>query len=120
MCGPISEEELVRELERAPAQAILMRGNPPLTRKGIEAGPSLRGISKQGVGVDSLDLAAAAKHGVTVTTAGDANSAAVAELTMALLLALRRDIVHLNKRMRAGFWDRPTYQGQELGGQTLG
>ena len=120
MGGAISEEELVRELQRVPTDAILMRGNPPLTRKVIEAGSSLKVISKQGVGVDSLDLAAAARHGVVVTTAGDANSAAVAELTMALLLALRREVVRLNKRMRAGYWDRPAYQGQELAGQTLG
>jgi D-3-phosphoglycerate dehydrogenase / 2-oxoglutarate reductase len=120
MSGPISEEDLLREMQRAPTDAILMRGNPPLTGKVIEAGSSLRVISKQGVGVDSLDLAAAAERGVMVTTAGDANSAAVAELTMALLLTLRRDVMRLNNRMRAGFWDRPTYQGQELGGQTLG
>ncbi|MBV8273925.1 MAG: hydroxyacid dehydrogenase [Verrucomicrobia bacterium] len=120
MRGPISEDDLVRELQRAPTDAILMRGNPPLTAKVIETVSSLRVISKQGVGVDSLDLAAAAKRGVMVTTAGDANSAAVAELTMALLLALRREVVHLNERMQAGYWDRPTYQGQGLDGQTLG
>jgi D-3-phosphoglycerate dehydrogenase len=120
MEGPITEEVLVRELQRAPTHAILMRGNPPLTSKVIEAGSTLKVIAKQGVGVDTLDLAAAAKQGVVVTTAGDANSGAVAELTMAFLLALRREVVRLNKRMRAGYWDRPTYQGQELLGQTLG
>jgi D-3-phosphoglycerate dehydrogenase / 2-oxoglutarate reductase len=120
MGGPITEEVLVRELQRVPTHAILMRGNPPLTSKVIEAGSTLKVIAKQGVGVDTLDLAAAAKQGVIVTTAGDANSGAVAELTMAFLLALRREVVQLNKRMRAGYWDRPTYQGQELLGQTLG
>jgi len=120
MEGPITEEVLVRELRRAPTHAILMRGNPPLTSKVIEAGSTLKVIAKQGVGVDTLDLAAAAKQGVVVTTAGDANSGAVAELTMAFLLALRREVVQLNKRMRAGYWDRPAYQGQELLGQTLG
>jgi D-3-phosphoglycerate dehydrogenase / 2-oxoglutarate reductase len=120
MEGPITEEVLVRELQRAPTHAILMRGNPPLTSKVIEAGSTLKVIAKQGVGVDTLDLAAAAKQGVVVTTAGDANSGAVAELTMAFLLALRREVMRLNNRMRAGYWDRPTYQGQELLGQTLG
>ena len=120
MEGAITEEVLVRELQRAPAHAILMRGNPPLTSEVIETGSSLKVIAKQGVGVDSLDLAAARKRGVVVTTAGDANSGAVAELTMAFLLALRREVVWLNKRIRAGYWDRPTYQGQELSGQTLG
>jgi len=120
MQGPITEEILIQEIQRVPTDAILMRGNPPLTSKVIEAGTRLKVISKQGVGVDTLDLAAAAKQGVVVTTAGDANSAAVAELTMAFLLALRREVVRLNQRMRAGYWDRPTYQGQELLGQTLG
>jgi phosphoglycerate dehydrogenase-like enzyme len=80
MPGPISEQDLLREMQRAPTDAILMRGNPPLTGKVIQAGSSLRVISKQGVGVDSLDLAAAGERGVMVTTAGDANSAAVAAL----------------------------------------
>jgi D-3-phosphoglycerate dehydrogenase / 2-oxoglutarate reductase len=71
MQGPISEVDLVREMQRAPADAILMRGNRPLTRKVIEAGSSLRVISKQCAGVDSLDLAAAAERGVMVTTTGD-------------------------------------------------
>lgn len=119
MPGPITEEILIQEVQRAPVDAILMRGNPPLTGKVIEAATRLKVISKQGVGVDTLDLAAAAKQGVVVATAGDANSSAVAELTMALLLALRREIVRLNERMRAGYWDRPAYQGQELLGQTL-
>jgi D-3-phosphoglycerate dehydrogenase / 2-oxoglutarate reductase len=120
MQRPITEEILIQEIQRVPTDAILMRGNPPLTSKVIEAATRLKVISKQGVGVDTLDLAAAAKQGVVVTTAGDANSGAVAELTMALLLALRREVMRLNKRMRAGYWDRPTYQGQELLGQTLG
>jgi D-3-phosphoglycerate dehydrogenase / 2-oxoglutarate reductase len=120
MQGPITEEILIQEIQRLPTEAILMRGNPPLTGKVIESAADLKVISKQGVGIDTLDLAAAAKQGVVVTTAGDANSGAVAELTMAFLLALRREVVRLNQRMRAGYWDRPTYQGQELLGQTLG
>jgi D-3-phosphoglycerate dehydrogenase len=120
MDGPITEEDLIREVQTAPTDAILMRGNPPLTRRVIEAASGLRVISKQGVGVDSLDLAAANDHGIVVTTAGDANSGAVAELTIALMLALRREVVRLDDRVRAGYWDRARYQGQELRGQTLG
>src|SRR5260370_20992400 len=120
MQGPMTEEILIQEIQRVPTDAILMRGNPPLTSKVIEAGTRLKGSSKQGVGVDTLDVVAADKQGLVVTTAGAANSAAVAELTMAFLLALRREVVRLNQRMRAGYWDRPTYQGQELLGQTLG
>lgn len=78
----------------------------------------LRVISRNGAGVDRIDLAAASRRGVVVTNAPGANRIAVAELTIALMLALCRDLVQVAGASRRGEWPRPT--GRELAGKTLG
>jgi D-3-phosphoglycerate dehydrogenase len=78
MPGKITEQRLVEELTQHSTPAILMRGNPPITRAVIEAAPALRVIAKHGVGVDSVDLAAAKEKGIRVMVAGEANAPAVA------------------------------------------
>lgn len=120
MPGAITEDRLIAELAAAPTAAVLMRANPPFSRRVIESSPHLKILAKAGVGVDAVDLQAATDHGVLVTTSGDANADAVAEHTMALMLALRRDVVWLSERVHAGQWDRGRYLGRELGGSTLG
>jgi D-3-phosphoglycerate dehydrogenase len=118
--GKVTAERLIAELDRSPTEAILLRGNPPLTGEVIAHGLSLKVIAKHGAGVDSVDLAAATAQGVLVMVAGDANAAAVAEHAIALILALGRDIPTLADGVRAGRWDRQGYLGRELRGRTLG
>jgi D-3-phosphoglycerate dehydrogenase len=113
-------EAILAALAAAPTQAILMRGNPPLDAAVMDAAPELRVIAKHGAGVDSVDLAAAAKRGIRVMVAADANAPAVAEHALALMLALGRDIVTLAARTRAGAWDREGYSGREISGRRLG
>jgi D-3-phosphoglycerate dehydrogenase / 2-oxoglutarate reductase len=120
MPGAITEDSLIAELAAQPTAAVLMRANPPFSRRVIESAPHLKILAKAGVGVDAVDLQAASDNGVLVTTSGDANADAVAEHTMALMLALRRDVVWLSERVHAGQWDRGHYLGRELGGSTLG
>jgi len=120
MPGKVTEERLIEELAKQPVQAILMRGNPPVSQAVLDAAPELRVIAKHGAGVDSVDLAAATAHGVLVMIAGDANAPAVAELTLGCILALGRDLGSLSARVRSGQWDRGSYQGTELRGRTLG
>ncbi|QPF86205.1 hydroxyacid dehydrogenase [Bradyrhizobium genosp. L] len=120
MRDAVTPERLTHEMAAVPTQAILMRGNPVFSAAVIAGNPHLRVIAKHGAGVDSVDLDAATEHRVLVMVAGDANAPAVAEHTMALILALGRDVVSLNERTHAGIWDRATYRGREIRGRTLG
>jgi len=82
------------------------------------AAPRLRVVSRFGSGVDTVDLEAAARHGVTVTNTPGANTTAVAELTLGLLLAIARDLPTAVATARSGGWARKS--GWELEGKTLG
>ncbi len=114
------EQALLDAVGSGPVHAILLRGNPPITRRLIETARSLKIIAKHGAGVDSVDLQAARDAGVAVTTAGEAGAAAVAELALSMIMALGRDLPRLTDRMRNSHWDRGGYQGRELAGRTLG
>jgi D-3-phosphoglycerate dehydrogenase len=83
----------------------------------LAAAPSLRVIAKHGVGVDNIDLAAAAARGVTVVNAPGSNTGAVADLAFALLLATVRQLVPAHTATAAGRWER--FFGPELTGRTL-
>jgi phosphoglycerate dehydrogenase-like enzyme len=101
------------------ADAILARLGV-VTAGVIAASPRLRIIARHGAGSDGVDLDAATARGIIVTTAGPANAGAVAEYTIALLLALLRKIPQADAGMRQGLWDRPPQIGPALEGRTLG
>lgn len=71
--------------------------------------PKLKVIARFGVGYDSIDLDAAKRHGVRVTNCPGINSNAVAEMTLALLMALIREIPRLNKSQKEGIWSRTIF-----------
>jgi D-3-phosphoglycerate dehydrogenase len=116
----IEEEDLVTILRGRRTDAIILRGNPPLTRRVLKAAEGLRVVAKHGTGVDTIDIDSATELGIIVVIAGGANADAVAEMTIALICALGRDIVRLNARLQQGHWDRETYIGSELRGRTIG
>jgi len=84
----------------------------------VLATPGLRVVARHGVGVDRVDLLAAERHGVTVTNTPGANAAAVAELTLALMLLLCRPVRQAERGVRSGEW--PVLSGSELGERTVG
>ncbi|MCD2512538.1 hydroxyacid dehydrogenase [Comamonas endophytica] len=86
----------------------------------MDAAPALKVISKHGSGTDTIDKVAAKERGIEVVAALGVNAAAVAEQTMALLLACAKSVVALDARMRAGHWDKATHKSLELGGRTVG
>lgn len=87
----------------------------------IEQSPDLKVIAKHGVGVDNIDLEAANAHGIPVVYTPTANANAVAEHTLALMLALSRWIVPASAAIHDGrFSERGKFQGVELAGKTLG
>jgi phosphoglycerate dehydrogenase-like enzyme len=111
---PLDEDEMVGLVDGC---AGLVVGVDPVTRRVLEAGP-LRVVVKFGTGTDNIDLAAAEELGVKVSSTPAANALSVAELTIALLLALARHIALHDRLARARSWERRA--GIELAGKRLG
>jgi D-3-phosphoglycerate dehydrogenase / 2-oxoglutarate reductase len=99
---------------------ILIRSATKMTAELIERGSKLRVIGRAGVGVDNVDVEAATKRGIVVANAPQSNVVTAAEHTMALLLALARNIPQAHKSLLEGKWDRSKYSGVELYEKTLG
>jgi D-3-phosphoglycerate dehydrogenase len=100
--------------------AILIRSATKLTSELIERGTRLKVIGRAGVGVDNVDVPAATKRGIIVANAPEANTIAAAEHTMALLLALCRNIPQAHASLVAGKWERSKFGGMEVYEKTLG
>jgi D-3-phosphoglycerate dehydrogenase / 2-oxoglutarate reductase len=111
-------EELVRIV--APYHAILVRSGSRMSAEVIEAAKSLRVIGRAGVGVDNVDLAAATRRGVLVMNSPGGNTLSTAELAVALMLALARNLAPADAAMKAEKWDRKSFAGVELFGKRLG
>jgi phosphoglycerate dehydrogenase-like enzyme len=92
------------------------------TAEMIAAAPMLRLIQKIGVGVNTIDLDAAKARGIAVCNLPGTNARAVAELTLALMLAVLRRVSRFDAAMRRGEWLDPELQDGigELGGRTVG
>ncbi|MCZ7542691.1 MAG: phosphoglycerate dehydrogenase [Anaerolineae bacterium] len=101
-----------------PGVAGVILGLDEVNAAVLARADALRVIARFGVGVDNVDLAAATARGVVVTNTPGANSVAVAELTIALMLALARHVPQHNMVVKGGGWSRIT--GYELSGLTLG
>jgi D-3-phosphoglycerate dehydrogenase len=84
----------------------------------LEAANRLKVIARYGVGIDRVDVEAATTRGIVVTNTPGANSVAVAELAIALMLALGRQICRADQAIRSGEW--PRYSGVGLRGKTVG
>lgn len=100
--------------------AILVRSRTKITREVLAAAPQLKVVGRAGVGVDNIDLTAARERGVAVVNAPNANTTAVAELTMGLMLSLARQVPQATASLRAGEWRKAEFSGIELHGKTLG
>lgn len=83
-------------------------GVDPMDAEVIAAAPKLKAIAKYGVGVDNIDMDAAAARGIKVSRAVGANSEAVADYAMALIMAVARKAVLIDSRCRQGDWKKIT------------
>jgi D-3-phosphoglycerate dehydrogenase len=99
---------------------VLIRSATKFTADLIEKGTNLRVIGRAGVGVDNVDVPEATKRGIVVVNAPQSNVVTAAEHTVAMLLALARNIPQAHAALVAGRWDRSKYSGVELEGKTLG
>jgi phosphoglycerate dehydrogenase-like enzyme len=96
----------------------VVAGLDAFTADVLRAAPRLKVIARTGVGYDNIDVAAATQLGIPVCATPGANSQAVAEHAVGLMLALARDIPGNVQNVRAGGWDQRS--GHELAGRTLG
>ncbi len=113
-----SDEQLAQRIGEY--HGILIRSATKLTAELIDRATNMRAIGRAGVGVDNVDVDAATKRGIVVANAPQSNVVTAAEHTMALLLALARNIPQAYISLTAGKWDRSKFSGVELYEKTLG
>ncbi|MBV9818598.1 MAG: phosphoglycerate dehydrogenase [Solirubrobacterales bacterium] len=101
-------------------QGLLIRSGTTLDAELIGRATQLRAVGRAGVGVDNVDVAAATKRGIVVANAPESNVITAAEHTMALLLALARNIPRAHASLTSGKWERSKFSGTELCDKTLG
>jgi D-3-phosphoglycerate dehydrogenase len=113
-----SDEQLAERIGEY--DGIVIRSATKLTAELIERATRLRAIGRAGVGVDNVDVLAATKRGIVVANAPESNVVTAAEHTMALLLALARNVPQAYASLVAGKWERSKFSGVELYEKTLG
>ena len=114
----MSEDDLLEAIGEY--DAILVRSATQLTPELIERAERLKVIGRAGTGVDNVDIPAATRRGIVVANAPESNSVAAAEHTLALMLALCRNVPRAHASLSGGAWERSKFKGAELYGKTLG
>ncbi|RXA21418.1 phosphoglycerate dehydrogenase [Methanosarcina sp. MSH10X1] len=114
----LSEDELVKKIKDY--DALVIRSGTQVTQKIIEAADNLKVIGRAGVGVDNVDVDAATKKGIIVTNAPEGNMISAAEHTIAMMMAMSRNIPQANASLKAREWKRSKFTGVEVKGKTLG
>lgn len=110
------------ELRKAIAdcEGLVVRSETKVNADLMDAALKLRVVGRAGVGVDNIDVSAATARGIVVMNAPDGNTITTAEHTIALLVALARNVPQASSSLKAGKWDRKSFIGVELQGKTLG
>jgi D-3-phosphoglycerate dehydrogenase len=100
--------------------ALIVRSETRVDAAVIETGRALRVIGRAGIGVDTIDVDAATRRGIIVMNTPQANTTATCEHTIAMMLALARNIPQADASLRRGEWARSKFMGVQLMGKTLG
>ncbi len=116
----VSPEKDGLATELGDTDGLLVRSAVFVDAAMMDKAPKLRVIGRAGVGVDNIDLDAATKRGIVVMNTPGGNAIAVAEHTLALMLALARHLTRANSTTHEGKWEKKSLQGTELRGKTLG
>ena len=101
-------------------EGLVVRSETKVTSEVIKQGSKLQVIARAGIGVDNIDLDAATGAGIAVVNAPTGNTVAAAEHTVALMLAMSRNIPDANQSMKEGLWKRSAFMGIEVRNKTLG
>lgn len=113
----LSEDELCQIIGEY--DGLVIRSGTTVTAKVLEHAKKLKIIGRAGVGVDNVDVPVASSHGVIVCNSPGGNTLAAAELSVAMLMALCRNIPQAHMSMKAKEWKRSLYSGIELYGKTI-
>jgi D-3-phosphoglycerate dehydrogenase len=100
--------------------ALVVRSQPKVTADIIEAGTKLQIVGRAGVGIDNIDIEAATRRGIVVVNAPAGNTISTAEHTLALMMAVARNIPQAHSTLTGGQWKRAEYTGTEITNKTLG
>jgi D-3-phosphoglycerate dehydrogenase len=100
--------------------ALLVRSATQVDAALIEKATNLKVIGRAGVGVDNIDVPAATKRGIIVANAPESNIVTAAEHTVALLMAVARNVPQADAALKGGEWARSRYGGVEVYEKTLG
>lgn len=118
VCVGLSPEQVRTALKHA--DGIIVRSATKLTADILTAQPQLKVIVRAGVGVDNIDLPSATREGIVVMNTPAGNTTSTAEHTIAMMLALSRNIASASASMRDGKWESKKFIGTQLAGKTLG
>ena len=99
---------------------MVVRSRTKVRQPLIDVCPNLKVIVRGGVGLDTIDAEYARSKGITVMNTPKASSASVAELSLGFMFALARSICRASETMKAEKWEKKSFEGDELGGKTLG
>lgn len=118
MLPTMSEDELCNAIVEY--DGLMVRSETKVTKKILEHAKNLKIIGRAGVGVDNIDVEASTQKGVIVVNSPDGNTNAAAEHTVALMLAMARNIPQASLSTKSGLWERSKFTGVEVFGKTLG
>ncbi len=114
----ISEDELANIIRDY--DGLIVRSETKVTAKVLANPGRLKGVARAGVGVDNIDVPAATRKGILVMNTPGGNTLSAAEHTMALMLAMSRNVVQACNSLKSGAWDRKKYMGNQLNNKILG
>ena len=114
----LSADELADRI--AEYDGLLIRSATQVTADLLERADRLKVVGRAGIGVDNVDVEAATKRGIVVANAPQSNIVAAAEHTMALMLAVARNVPRAHASLTSGKWERSKLSGAELYEKTLG
>jgi len=99
---------------------LVVRSGTQVTQEVLAKAKKLKVIGRAGAGLDNVDVEAASQQGIVVMNAAGGNTISTAEHTMAMILALARNVPQAGASLKAGKWERTTFMGTELYGKHLG
>ncbi len=100
--------------------ALVIRSATKVTAEIIEAADKLKVIGRAGIGLDNVDIPAATQRGIVVMNTPEGNTITTAEHTIAMMMALSRNIPQATASLKQGKWEKKKLQGKELFNKTLG
>ena len=114
----LTPEELTKII--GPYDGLVIRSATKVTSRILEAADNLKVIGRAGIGLDNVDIPAASKRGIVVMNTPEGNTITTAEHTIAMIMALSRNIPQATSSLREGRWEKKKLKGQEVYNKTLG